>query len=66
MGILRFRAGQTQSIWSQRLVRIREKYAQIKKDAEAKSGKPKGKMSLDIKMMHIRGEMQPFIDVHMD
>ena len=78
IGMLRYRAAQTQTAWRRKLARMREEHQRVKREeerlqeSEGGSGgetgksKGKGKMTWEITMKDVRGEMTPFIDRHMD
>ena len=76
IGMLRYRAAQTQTAWRRKLDRMRVEHQRVKREKErlqeaeggsgGEAGKPKGKMKWTLTMEDVRGEMTPFIDVHMD
>ena len=76
IGILRFRAAQTQTAWRRKLARMREQRDKTKREKERRqeseggsdgeAGKSNCKTPWKITMMDVRGEMTPFIDRNMD
>jgi hypothetical protein len=76
IGILRYRAAQTQTSWRRKLARMREQHQRTKREKErlqeseggsdGEAGKSKGKKAWKITMVDVRGEMTPYIDRNMD
>jgi hypothetical protein len=76
IGIVRYRAAMVQTAWRRKLARMREEHQRTKREKErlqesegssaGEAGKAKGKMTWEITMKDVHGEMTPFIDRHMD